>query len=107
MSRPLQYAEKCIECGRVMKPGTEASWVKDGKGYSWFHSPECPKKPTGEPPVQPVAKGFEYRYCSRLECSNSHGVAFSHRLLEQPGAAIPSRCSCGSDFLLEPVWMAA
>ena len=107
MSMTLQYPAKCSECRRLMRPGAEVHYFKVGGGYEYAHAPECPKKPTGEPPVQPVAKGFEYRYCSRLECSNSHGVAFSHRLLEQPGAAIPSRCSCGSDFLLEPVWMAA
>lgn len=90
MSRPLQYAAKCDECARPMRPGTLVDFFEDDKGrYRYIHAGSC-DAPEGMPTKPRSAREkYEIRHCTRWECSYANGVGF-------PGPPPPTCPICQS-----------
>jgi hypothetical protein len=41
----LMHPAKCQECKRIMRAGTEASWIEEADGkFTYVHANECPER---------------------------------------------------------------
>src|SRR5262245_22036524 len=94
MPLTLQHPAKCQDCGRVMRPGTEASWIAEGNGFSDIHAGACPSaEDARSAPVQPVqTRDPEDRFtiykCDK--CKNTTAVL--------KGVWRARCCYCGGDW---------
>lgn len=93
MSVALEYAAKCAECKRPMRPGTLVEFIKDGEKYTYIHAVSCDLE-EHVPPAKPQPR-FEIRTCSRTACYGAAGYGFE-------GKAPPVCHLCGSPWEEDP-----